>query len=368
MAPEEKPLIPEREQTDESLRVERENVDDALGDELAAVDETADDVISKARARADAVLAGARADMDRQTRHPNAKGPASIERERLLEDRILEDERASADETLRVERAEHVALISTQRDDTDKDLLSERAQSDDSLATRDAFLGVVGHDLRNMLGAMIGFAGLIEQGLSPANLEEQKHAQRIQRAGARMNRLIGDLVDVASIEAGMLAVTRELGDPAQVVMEAVDTFQAKASASGVSLTAEIVGPTVLVAFDPARILQVIINLLSNAIKFTPTNGKVVVHLERVGDDLSVAVVDTGIGIPDDKLEAVFERFRQLSPNDRRGVGLGLYISKCIVQGHGGRISAKSKLGVGSTFSFTLPIEPAASRTSRPPSA
>jgi signal transduction histidine kinase len=170
-----------------------------------------------------------------------------------------------------------------------------------------------------------------------------------------MNRLIGDLVDVASIEAGALAVTREVGDPTTVVTEAVDTFQVQAATAGVSLAAQIVPPVPPAAFDAARILQVLTNLLSNAIKFTPPPGKIVVHVERVGDEIRFAVSDNGVGIAADKLEAVFVRFLQVAANDRRGVGLGLYISKAIVQGHGGRIWAESQIGQGSTFCFTLPI-------------
>ena len=170
-----------------------------------------------------------------------------------------------------------------------------------------------------------------------------------------MNRLIGDLVDIASIEAGRLAVTLEVGDAARVATEAVDSFRAQAAASGILLVERLVPPASVAAFDHARILQVLINLLGNAMKFTPTGGKVVVHVERVEDELRFAVSDTGVGIPTDDLEAVFERFRQVNANDRRGVGLGLYIAKCIVHGHGGRIWAESSAGEGSTFCFTLPV-------------
>ena len=352
MPSDDRPPSPERRQTDESLRVEREKADLALGDDLMALDETADAVIAKARARADEVVAAARAKTDRRPRTPESE---TVKRNRMLEDEVLEKERANADETLREERAAHVALLSAEREETDKDLLLERVRSDDTLATRDVFLGVVSHDLRNMLHAMITFAEVIAKEVSQGNhLHVLGHAQRIQRSGARMNRLIGDLVDVASIEAGGLAVTREVGDTTHVVTEAVDTLQAQASANGVSLVAEIVLPSPLVAFDPARILQVLINLLGNALKFTPAGGKVVVRAERLGDELRVSVSDTGEGIPSDKLEAIFERFLQVT-HDRRGVGLGLYISKCIVQGHGGRIWAESTIGEGSTFCFTLPI-------------
>lgn len=353
-----KPPNPQRDQTDESLRVEREVVDLALGDELAAIDDTADAVIAKARARADDVLARARAATDRQTGRVNARSSAIVEKTRAMEDRAVREERADADESLRTERAEHVALLSVERDETDKDLLSERARSDDALATRDAFLGIVSHDLRNMLTGIVGFAALIAKEARATDQPERIPAltQSIQRSGARMNRLIGDLVDVASIEAGVLGVAREVGDVAPVVVEAVDAFQAHASARSVSLTADIEPASVLLAFDPARILQVLTNLLSNAIKFTPAGGSVVVRSRRVDDEVVISVSDTGPGIPSDQLEAVFARFVQVTKNDRRGVGLGLYISRSIVQGHGGRIWAENRPGGGATFSFTLPID------------
>jgi signal transduction histidine kinase len=359
MEPEHEQPRSEREQTDESLRVEREKADHTLEDGGSAIDETADAVISRARSRADAVLAAARAMTDRlsSVAAPGTPIPTTLKRERVREDQVLEEERANADEILRGERAEHVKLLVRERQETDKDLSHERELSDDALATRDEFLGIVSHDLRNLLNAMVGSAALIEKGASQKDLVEQvvTHARRIQRSGARMNRLIGDLVDIASIEAGVLAVTREIGDPTTVVTEAVDTFQAQAAAAGVSLTAEIVPPPALAAFDSARILQVLTNLLSNAIKFTPAHGSVVVHVEGGGDEIRFAVRDTGVGIAPDKLEAVFVRFLQVTENDRRGVGLGLYISNAIVQGHGGRIWAESKVGEGSTLCFTLPI-------------
>ena len=357
MSPEDKPTSAEREQTDESLRLEREKADDALGHQLAAIEETADAVITKARARADEVLAIARARTDRQTRTSDARSSERTDLKRAWEDEKVREERADADAAVRAERAAHSALLSTERDETDRDLLSERARSDAAVATRDNFLAIVSHDLRNMLGTMVGFASLITHAEAQENHKEQVllHAQRIQRAGARMSRLIGDLVDVASIDAGVLAVTREVGDPAEVVTEAVDTFQAQAAASGISLVAAVVPPRSLASFDPARILQVLTNILSNAIKFTPSKGTIVVRLERVNDELRFGISDTGVGIPADKCEAVFERYRQINTNDRRGIGLGLYISKCIVQGHGGKIWVESQLGEGSTFFFTLPV-------------
>lgn len=340
--------IPERIQTDESLRVERERVDDAIVETFSALEELADAVIEKARGRAAAIGATARAKA-----HPLSTSAPPRSSGRAQEDEVLRAERSDEDEALRAERAWHTAHLSELRRVTDENLLEERARADEALATRDEFLGMVGHDLRNMLAAVMGFAALIERSESNA----RTFAQRIQRSGARMSRLIGDLVDVASIQAGALAVTCEVGDPADVVVEVVDAFQTQACASEIALIAEVIPPPSLVPFDAARVFQVLANLLSNAIKFTPPKGRVVVRVERVDDDLQFGVHDTGSGIAPDKLEEIFERFHQVEPNDRRGVGLGLYISKSIVQGHGGRIWAESKLGEGSTFYFTLPIPP-----------
>ena len=132
-----------------------------------------------------------------------------------------------------------------------------------------------------------------------------------------MNRLIGDLVDVVSLDAGKPVVTPEVGDTTSVVTEVVEAFEEHAAQNEVSLSAEI-GPPLVAEFDPARILQVLTNLLSNAIKFTPAKGKVVVRLARVGDDIRFAVSDTGVGLPSDQLEAVFGRFVQVAGKDRRG--------------------------------------------------
>ena len=350
----------ERAQTDDSLRIEREKADADLGENQSGIDEAADAIIEKARARADQVLAAARARADRQVRAADPGAASAIHKERAREDQAVRDERAGADAALRAERAQQAPVPSAERDETDKHLSNERARSDVALTARDAVLGVVSHDLRNMLGGMVGFAALIARGVSRANQDEQVvvYAQRIQRTGARMNRLLGDLVDVASIDAGVLAVHRELEDAALVVIEAVDAFQTQASAKGISLKAEIEPPLPIVLLDAPRILQVLVNLLSNAIKFTLPNGEVVVRVERAGDDLRFAVKDTGQGIPRENLEMVFERFLQLAKNDRRGVGLGLYISQSIVRGHGGRIWVESRLGEGSTFFFTLPIQAA----------
>ena len=350
----------ERKQTNESLRIERERTDRALAERQAA-EEDSDLVVHRARETADAVLTEARAKADeRLEASPDAGTRATLAAERVLEDEALQEERASADEILRRERNENARVLSRllplEREKTDRFLLTERARSDVALSNRDNFLGLVSHDLRNLLGGIVMSAELLAA-RAPENEDGTQTllaTTRIQRYAARMNRLIGDLLDVASIDAGKLAMTPVPGDAATLLAEAVDTFQAAASAKGISLQTEIVEGSLLAEFDHDRMLQVLANLIANAIKFTSRGGSIRVRGECAGDELRFSVSDTGSGIPGNLLEAIFERFWQVGKEDRRGVGLGLYISRCIVEAHGGKIWAESTLGEGSRLCFTLP--------------
>ncbi len=346
---------PEREQTDDSLRTERRNADEALQVPLSEVQGDADQVLQRARDTADEVLAAARERADE--RSPNL-APERIAEARVREDATLRAERASADDSLQREREETVLallrLLPLERERTDRFLLTERIRSDEDIAHRDDFLGIVSHDLRNLLSGIVLSTTLLAD-RAPAS-EEGTHtresAARIQRYAARMNRLIGDLVDVASIDAGKLSVARSRGDVAVTIDEAVDMFRGLAAAKQISLESSASG-ALPASFDHDRVIQVLANLITNAIKFTPAGGRIVVANALVEQRIRISVQDTGIGIANDKLETVFERFWQVGKNDQRGVGLGLYISRCIVEAHGGEIWAESTPGAGSTFWFTL---------------
>jgi signal transduction histidine kinase len=363
----------ERDQTDESLRTERQKTDRALAERHAA-EEDSDLVVARARESADTVLIEARAKADQRLDEslPQVETRANLTEERLLEDEALQEERASADEILRRERHENARVLSRllplEREKTDRFLLTERARSDDALANRDNFLGLVSHDLRNLLSGIVLSAELLSARAHED--EDGKHTllttTRIQRYAARMNRLIGDLVDVASIDAGKLSLTPAPGDATALIGEAVDTFQAPASAKGISLHTEMVERPLLAEFDHDRMLQVLANTIANAIKFTSEGGSIRIRGERAGDELRFSISDTGSGIPGNMLEAIFERFWQVGKDDRRGVGLGLFISRCIVEAHGGKIWAESKLGEGSTICFTLPGAPTDSPISPAP--
>lgn len=353
---------PERAHTDESLRTERKNTDAVLKDTREQIEEKADEVLRRSREQADAVLDSTRDKADQRLDESAAQpaAHAAIAKERAREDKALKTERAAADEVLRRERKEQArslaALLPLEREKTDRHLLTERARADDAVSHRDDFLGIVSHDLRNLLGAISGNATLVRKQASDS--EEGRNAvaamERVRRYVARMNRLIGDLVDVASIDAGKLAIELEPHDATELIAEAIEAFAHAAQEKAISLSYESSERSLPATFDHDRMLQVLANLITNAIKFTERGGAVTVGGQLAGGELHLWVTDTGAGIPEQMLEAIFERFWQAARNDRRGVGLGLYISRCIVEAHGGRIRAESTPGAGSTFHVTIP--------------
>jgi signal transduction histidine kinase len=179
-------------------------------------------------------------------------------------------------------------------------------------------------------------------------------ATSINRYVARMKRLIGDIDDVANLNAGHLAFTPVRRDATRSIIEAVQTSQTAAAAKRISLATDIHDPPLWAEFDNDRLLQVLGNLIGNAIKFTAPGGHIWVRGARAENDIRLAVSDTGPGVPAAMLEAIFERFWQVVSDDRRGSGLGLYICKRLVEAHGGRIWAESTIAKGSTFYVTLP--------------
>jgi len=357
---------PERDLTDASLREERERADREMTANRVAIERDADAVVEQARENADAVMVAAREKADEKAGE-KANGAelhdiqTAIAGDRESEDQALRDERAAADRSVRRERDTRTCLLTRllplERDATDQYLLTERARSDDALATRDDFLGMVSHDLRDLLNGIVVSSQFLAQKLEKHGDSAQLliETARIERYGARMNRLIGDLVDVASIDSGKLAMHAVPGDVAALVAEAVDALQGSASTKGVSLEVQSEQGPGTAEFDHDRLLQVLANLIANSIKFTPKGGSIRVHCKSVGESFEFCVNDTGEGIPVAMLEAVFERFWQVGKNDRRGLGLGLYISRCIVEAHGGTIRAESSPGKGTRMLFTLPV-------------
>jgi signal transduction histidine kinase len=355
-----------RDQTDDSLRVERDKTDTELEQREKVAASEADDVVRAARSRAVEVIEEARATADDRLEEKRSPSNAdALAEDRATEDAALRAEYRTADAQTNHERAGRKraleALVGHERADTDERLLVERNRADTALASRDDFLGMVTHDLRTLLASIsLGAAVMVRHaGDDEAGARVRREADRIQRVTGRMNRLVGDLVDVVSIDAGKLHVSPRAEDPQRLVAEMEGAFHAAAAAKGLLFTTHIAPGVTLAQLDFDRVLQVLANLVSNAIKFTPSGGSLTVRVEPDGacPFVRFAVTDTGEGIAAEKLPAVFERFWQALGADRRGLGLGLYISRCIVEAHGGSIGAESTPGRGSTFHFTLPTAP-----------
>ena len=236
-----------------------------------------------------------------------------------------------------------------------RNLLRLKTASDGALAERDNSMSMVSHDLRNLLhGIVLQTTMLVEDAADMADGQDMTIGlKRVLSYAGRMGRLVDDLVDVVSIDAGKLGVEPARHAAALLVAEIVDSTKHAAAAQGITIRCDPVDPSLMGTFDRERLLQVLGNLISNAIKFTPRGGSIVVRCDETETGLQLSVRDTGVGIPSQLLGAVFERFVQVA-HDHRGLGLGLHISKCIVESHGGRMWVESKLGEGSTFYVTIP--------------
>lgn len=223
---------------------------------------------------------------------------------------------------------------------------------------RDEVLGIVAHDLRNPLNAIVLQAktlrGSPEEGAQGRSL---KSAEAIERAATRMNHLIQDLLDVTSMEAGRLSVEQARVSAAQLVSECAEAQRPLAAAAGLTLRLELEGQLPELWADRGRLQQVFENLIGNALKFTPPGGTLTMGAAPRGAEVLFRVSDTGSGIGAGDLPHLFDRFWQAGKGQRHGAGLGLPIVKGIIEAHGGRIWVQSSVGQGSTFFFTVPTAP-----------
>jgi PAS domain S-box-containing protein len=227
-----------------------------------------------------------------------------------------------------------------------------------ALTVRDDVLRVVAHDLRNPLNAIMMQASALQREGPEPDRRNQQPKQLISRAAARMNQLIQDLLDVALVEAGQLPMSPTQLSVSDLVRDAVEMQQPSAAAEKLTLRVEINDGVREVWGDRKRLLQVFENLIGNAIKFTKPGGAIVVGAAPKGNDVVFSVTDTGVGIAADAAEHVFDHFWQAATSAKRlGAGLGLPITKGIVEAHGGTIWLESTPGHGSTFSFTMPAAP-----------
>jgi PAS domain S-box-containing protein len=224
-----------------------------------------------------------------------------------------------------------------------------------SLRARDEMVGVVSHDLRNPVAAIKMLSRTLLR--TPANGGSQAHEsiELISQAAEQMDALIRDLLDVNRLDAGKLVVSPLPVDPSTLLTDALQTLRPLVAEKGIALDLQIETPLPKVMADPGRIQQTLSNLVGNAIKFSPAGSKIAVVARRDTEGVVISVIDNGKGIASEQLPRVFDRNWQSSRTDRQGAGLGLAISKGIVEAHGGRIWIESKKSEGTTASFILPF-------------
>jgi signal transduction histidine kinase len=220
------------------------------------------------------------------------------------------------------------------------------------------FLSNMSHELRTPLNSIIGFSEVMRAGTAgPLTSDQEAYLKDIWESGRHLLRIINNILDLSKIDAGMMELDLDDFYLKELLEGSLSLFREKAQRHRITLSAEISDDLDLVTADKTKVKQVALNLLANAVKFTPDNGRVGISASRNDAGVFVSVWDTGIGISPEECRKLFQPFLQLDNTLTRkyeGTGLGLHLSRKIVELHGGRIWVESEPGKGSRFSFTIP--------------
>lgn len=224
---------------------------------------------------------------------------------------------------------------------------------------KDQFLSILSHELRTPINAIMGFSSILDDGLAgDLTAEQQKYIQKVLTAADYLLTLVTDLLDMSRIQAGRFTLSRRPLALAGVVDDVVLTLAPAVAAKGLALRTHVGLELPAVLADEHRVAQVLASLLGNAIKFTAPGGSIQLRAAVDGKFLRCELADSGAGLSQAQCETLFKLFSQNDMTATRalgGTGLGLTISKALVEAHGGTIGVQSELGVGSTFWFTLPL-------------
>jgi len=243
-------------------------------------------------------------------------------------------------------------------------LEDKRRELETASRHKSEFLANMSHELRTPLNAIIGYSEMLQE--EAEDLGEQTFLpdlQRINAAGKHLLGLINDILDLSKIEAGRMELDLSEVSIPQALRAGLSMIAERANRDGVTLGLSVEPEDVVILADERKVRQVVFNLLSNAIKFTPRGGRVDVSARLSDGVVQVSVTDTGSGVAQEDQELIFEEFQQARGADagkrQEGTGLGLSLSRRFIELHGGRLWVHSEPGVGSTFSFTLPVAPVA---------
>ena len=229
------------------------------------------------------------------------------------------------------------------------------------------FLANMSHELRTPLNAIIGFSEvLVERMFGDINAKQTEYLQDILSSGRHLLSLINDILDISKVEAGRMELQPAPTDLRFVLQNSVSLVRERATRQGISMALDVGATVGTIEADERRVKQILFNLLSNALKFTPAGGRVTLTARGIGDAVHISVRDTGIGIRREDQDRIFEEFQQAGPGKTvEGTGLGLALAKRFVEMHGGRIWVDSDVGKGSSFTFTLPLNPPSQNDNAP---
>jgi PAS domain S-box-containing protein len=238
------------------------------------------------------------------------------------------------------------------------ELQNSNAELAHATKAKNAFLASMSHELRTPLNSIIGFSGILLQGMGgPLTAEQAKQVEMINRAGRQLLDLVGDVLDLSKIESGRVEIECVTLDVRRHIETLTETVRPMAEEQGLRLEFDVAEAPETIRADRIKLEQILLNLLSNAIKYTP-EGTVTVHVRAEADRISYAVRDTGIGIAPEDQETIFEEFRQLQSMARAkhpGTGLGLSIARRLAGLLDGALHVESRPGHGSTFTLTIPL-------------
>ena len=259
------------------------------------------------------------------------------------------------------EKREELEKVNQQLNETNRELNEANAKLRELSEMKEEFLALTTHDLRSPLTVISGVISFFTSGrLGELSPEQKNMVSMMERNTQNLIELVNDLLDASKLESGTIRLDVASIDLRGVLDELRETMEPLAKEKGIELVETLPADLPLVEADRAKLRRIILNLLSNALKFTRKGGRIEVRVERQeGQQVRISVSDTGVGIAPEDVARLFDKYEQArsrATRGEKGTGLGLYITRQLLELHGSKIKVESEVGRGSTFSFTLPVK------------